>query len=402
MNKGPFGLYPDIAQKLIEVRRLIHERPELSHEEHETSALVRRELEAVGLSDLIGLAGTGIIVNIKGEAGPSNTTLALRADLDALPITERTRLSYKSKRPAVMHACGHDTHTAMVLAVALTFQRRRESFQGVVRCIFQPAEEAEPLGGRQIVEQGHINDVDGVIGIHVDPLIEKGRIGVAPGVYSCTSDEFDIEVLGRSSHGGRPHEGVDAIVIACGIVQEVQKVPSRQSDPTVPLIITVGSFHGGSAHNIVAERVNLKGTIRAGDKTVRALAHERLCTIAEALAKAHGGKAVVTIRDGEPAIENHPAMVELIRRAGNEVGGDETVFAAPRWTASDDFGFYAQQKPSVYFRLGVRNEQQGCIHPLHHPEFTVDEDALTLGAAVLVRATELFLSEPRNSQQSWE
>ena len=386
------GLNGEIKARMLRIRRAIHQCPELSNQEFETSALVHRELEAAGITDIIKVVATGLIARIQGEGGGKAKTLAIRADLDALPITELSGLPFASKNPGVMHACGHDAHTAMVLAAALALHRRRDTFSGTVQFIFQPAEEAEPLGGRTLVQEGHLDDVDGVIGIHVDPLIESGVIGVRAGAFACSADEFDIQILGKSAHGGKPHEGVDAITVAAGVIQELQKVPARQKDPAIPLVITIGSIHGGTARNIIADTVTMKGTVRTMSEEVRALAHKRIRDLSVNLARAHGADAKVEITTGEPVLVNDDAMVDLIREAVKDVVGSEKVFSAEPWTAADDFAFYCEVKPSVYFRLGVGNRDKGIDSGLHQPDFVVDEDALPIGAAVLIRAAQRFLS----------
>jgi amidohydrolase len=377
---------------MLRIRRAIHQRPELSNQEFETSALVHRELEAAGITDIIKVVATGLIARIQGEGGGKAKTLAIRADLDALPMTELSGLPFASKNPGVMHACGHDAHTAIVLAAALALHRRRDTFSGTVQFIFQPAEEAEPLGGRTLVQEGHLNDVDGIIGIHVDPLIESGVIGVRAGAFACSADEFDIQILGKSAHGGKPHEGVDAITVAAGVIQELQKVPARQKDPAIPLVITIGSIQGGTARNIIADTVTMKGTVRTMSEDVRALAHKRIRDLSVNLARAHGADAKVEITTGEPVLVNDDAMTDLIREAAKDVMGPEKVFSAEPWTAADDFAFYCEVKPSVYFRLGVGNRGKGIDRGLHQPDFVVDEAALPIGAAVLIRAAQRFLN----------
>ena len=384
----------DLADALIVLRREIHGWPELSNDEHETSRRVRARFEANGIEAIRPVLGTGLLVDVTGSAGADVRCIAVRADLDALPIQEETGLEFASRNVGVMHACGHDSHVAMVYAAAVSLARRRDRFAGTVRFIFQPAEEAEPLGGRAMVEEGHIDDVDAVIGIHVDPSIEAGKIGVRAGPFAASADEIDITVHGKAGHGGRPHEGVDAIAIAAGIVQELQKIPARQKDPAVPLVISIGRISGGTVRNIIAGEVVMEGTIRTMDESVRAFAHERIEAIATALARAHGGGAEVVIRRGEPVLENDPAMVALVKAAGDDVGGEGTVLDVAPWTAADDFAFYTKVKPCVYFRLGVGNAAKGCVHGLHHPAFRIDEDALPLGAAVLAHAAERFLNDP--------
>ena len=383
------GLDGDILATMIRVRRAIHQFPELSNRETGTSALVRAELEAAGMGPIREVAGTGLVVDVAGRGG--GRRLAIRADLDALPITERTGLPFASKNDGVMHACGHDSHTAMVLAAAIGLKRAPESFAGAVRFIFQPAEEAEPLGGRAVVASGHLDGIDGVIGIHVDPSIDCGRIGVRAGAFAASSDELDIRVLGKAAHGAKPHEGVDAIVAASALVGELQTIVSRSCDPAATLVVTLGTIEGGAIRNIIADEVRLTGTIRTMSEEVRAMAHGRIRALGQGLAAAHDARAEVDIREGEPVLVNDGAMVDLIARAAADVAGPDCAYAAEPWTASDDFAFYSRVRPSVYFRLGVANWAKGCGHPLHHPEFAIDEDAMALGAAVLARAARRFL-----------
>ncbi|MFP6743339.1 MAG: amidohydrolase [Alphaproteobacteria bacterium] len=382
-----------IVDRMIELRRAIHQNPELSHDENATSALVRQELEAAGIGPIVEVAGTGLIVDIPGSGdGP---TLAIRADLDALPMTEQTGLPFASTNDGVMHACGHDSHTAMVLATALTLKNTPDSFAGTARIIFQPAEEAEPLGGRVVIAEGHLDGVDGVIGIHVDPLLETGCIGVRAGAFSASSDELNIIVRGTSAHGAKPHEGVDGIVVAAALVGQLQSIVSRSRDPFELLVVTLGTIEGGTIRNILADEVRLTGTIRTMNEDVRAMAHERIQAIADGLAKAYGATIEIEINQGEPVLMNDAAMVELINDAAADVAGPDCAFAAAPSSGSDDFAFYGQIRPSVYFRLGVGNPAKGCDHTLHHPKFAIDEDAMSLGAAVLVRAARRFLTNAR-------
>jgi amidohydrolase len=383
----PVGL--QTLSTLLTMRRTLHAEPELSNQERGTAERLRQGLEEAGLTGFRPAADIGFVVDVAGaHDGP---TVALRGELDALPITEEVDLPWVSRNHGVMHACGHDAHASMVYAAALELHAHRDELAGTARCIFQPAEEAEPLGGRRVVEEGHLDGVAGAIGIHVDPTLPTGVIGVQPGVYSCASDEFDIEVRGASAHAAKPHEGVDAIAIAAALVSELQMVAARERDPSIPLVISVGSFHGGSAYNVLADRVTLGGTIRTTDPAVREFAGERLRSIAAGIAERHGGSATVTLRRGEPPVVNDPGMVALVADAARRLAGEGAIVPEPAWTASDDFGFYGEAAASVYFRLGIRPPGSGPAFPLHHPRFVVDEDALPLGTAVLIEATKAFL-----------
>ncbi|HYM99171.1 MAG TPA: amidohydrolase, partial [Aestuariivirgaceae bacterium] len=311
----------DLIERAVEVRRHLHRHPELSNAEVETQAFIRSELMQMGLTEPSRAAGTGLVVDVVGTAGPSNRKVAVRADIDALPITEDSEFAFSSSRPGVMHACGHDAHTAMVLAAAAGLYRSRSKFRGTVRLIFQPAEEAEPLGGRRIVEEGLLDDVDAAIGIHVDPYLETGKIAVASGSYTLAADGFDIEVRGIAAHAAKPHEGVDGIAIGCAIVTEIQKIVSRETDALAPLIISVTSFSGGGSYNIIADRVHIKGTVRSGNDKVRAMAHARLEEIVSNMARLHRGQANLYLIKGEPPVENDAEMVAFVEAAARQVCG---------------------------------------------------------------------------------
>jgi amidohydrolase len=383
----PLALDPALHEAMIAARRHLHAYPELSNDERETQAFIAQWLREQGVGEAKAVAGTGAVIDVVGTAGASNRKIAIRADIDALPIVEQSGVAFASKRRGVMHACGHDAHTAMGLATAALLYRARDRFCGTVRMIFQPAEEAEPLGGRRIVEEDRIlEDIDASIGIHVDPYLETGKLGASAGAFTLSSDIFDIVIKGRSAHAAKPNEGIDAIAVGAAIVSEVQKIVSRETDAFDALIVSITGFSGGGAYNIIADHVELKGTIRSGKPETRRRAHQRLKAIVSGLAESHGAEATVEIVTGEPSVQNDAEMVQLIQ----DVAPDKFL-ALPGWTAADDFGFYSQAKPSVYFRLGIRNEAAGSVHPLHHPEFRVDEQALGIGVTTLAAAALRFL-----------
>ncbi|MFO1172127.1 MAG: M20 family metallopeptidase [Hyphomicrobiaceae bacterium] len=381
----------DIAKRMIALRRDLHRRPELSNDEHETQKTIRARLEAAGFSGIQDIAGTGLMLDIVGAGGPSNRKVAIRADIDALPIEETSGVPFTSEKPGLMHACGHDAHTSMVYATALALAKNKDRFRGTVRLIFQPAEEAEPLGGRRVVEGGLIDDVDGVIGIHVDPGLETGKIAVAAGTYTLACDTFDITVTGKGSHAAMPEQGVDALSVAITIAQQLGQIVTRERNAYAPLVVATTMLHAGTAHNILPGTAKMAGTIRSGSEEMRQLAHRRIKEIAEAAALMHRATVEVRCDRGDVAVNNHPEMVDLIRRAGNAAGGDGTVQNLPGWTPGDDFGFYSEKKPGVYFRLGIRNEQLGSTYPLHHPSFRLDEAAMPLGARTMAEAALRFL-----------
>lgn len=384
-----------LAGRMIDIRRHLHRHPELSNEERETQAYLREALVDAGFETVRPVAGFGLAVDIVGSAGPSNRKVVIRADIDALPITEASGVPFASERAGVMHACGHDAHAAMGYAAALLLDAHRESFSGTVRLIFQPAEEAEPLGGRRVIAEGLLDDVDAAIGIHVDPYTPAGRVAVGAGPYTLACDNFDVVVTGNSAHAAKPSDGVDAIAVACSMVTEVQKIVAREIDPYDPLVVSVTGIEGGGAYNVIASEVRLRGTIWSGLEETRQKAWQRLRQVLAGIAAAHGAEVAVDIRRGEPAVVNDPDMVDIIKRAGATVVGSDNVLMAPGWTAADDFAFYSEKCPSVYFRLGIRNADIDAFYPLHHPQFRVDETALPKGAMVLAEAARAFLEKPR-------
>lgn len=382
----------DLERRLIEVRRHLHRHPELSNHERETQAYLLGVLEAAGFQNVRTAAGYGLVVDIVGEAGPSNRRVAIRADIDALPIAEDSGVAFSSERPGVMHACGHDAHAAMGYAAAVLLERDKRNFSGTVRMIFQPAEEDEPLGGRRIVEEGFLDDIDAAIGIHVDPYTASGKIAVGAGPYTLANDIFDVTVTGTSAHAAKPSDGIDALAVACAMVGELQKIVSREIDPYDPLVISVTGIEAGGAYNIIAAQAKLKGTIRSGSEETRQHAWRRMRQILEGVAALHNASVAIDLRRGEPPVVNDPEMTDIVRKSAEELLGAQNALTAPGWTAADDFAFYSEKCPSVYFRLGIRNEEVGSIYPLHHPRFRVDEQALAKGAAILCRAAQRALS----------
>jgi amidohydrolase len=384
----------DLEARMLAWRRHLHAHPELSNNETETQAYLRRALASEGIGEIRDVAGTGLAVDITGAIPGSNRAIAIRADIDALPIEEQTGLPFASTKPGVMHACGHDAHAAMAVAAASALHKRRGEFSGTVRFIFQPAEEAEPLGGRRVVAEGLLDDVEAAIGIHVDPYLETGKVAVAAGPYTLASDIFDIEVKGRSAHAATPQEGIDALAIAAAIVGEAQKLVSRETSAFDPAILSITSFSAGGAYNIIADRAYLKGTIRSPGGQKRARLRRRFEDLVSSLARAHGAEASVVFIEGEPAVINDPDMTGLIATTARGLAGEGAVVAAPGWAAADDFGFYSERLPSVYFRLGVMRPDAKETYALHHPKFQIDEPALSLGAAMVAEAALSYLDRP--------
>jgi amidohydrolase len=392
---GAVDIDAGILDQMIEIRRHLHRNPELSNHEANTQRYLRQMLAGQGIANIRDIAGFGLAVDIAGTGKPSNRKIAIRADIDALPIEEESGVDYASINPGVMHACGHDAHASMGFAVAAHLHRSRADFGGTVRLIFQPAEEDEPSGGKRVVEEGLLDDIDAAICLHVDPYTPSGKIAVRSGPYTLACDTFDAIVIGEAAHAAKPYEGVDAIAVACSMVGELQKIVSREIDPYDPLVISVTGVNGGSAYNVIAGKVTLRGTIRSGSDATRDRAWRRVREILEGMAASHGASVELDIHKGEPGVVNDGEMAELIATSGKACIGADNVLDTPGWTIADDFGYYSEKRPSVYFRLGIRNEAVGSVFPLHHPRFRVDEAALKIGATTLVSAATRFLSMQR-------
>ena len=381
------------SETIVELRRAIHQAPELSNQEHATQALVRKILEDNGLQGVEDVADTGLFVDIVGNAG-TGPTVGLRADMDALPIQEATELAFASQNAGVMHACGHDAHTAILVGSCLMLNENRNAFRGRVRCVFQPAEEAEPLGGRRIVESGILRDVKGIFALHVDPDIDAGIIGVRDGALLAGGQEFRVTVHGRASHAARPHLSVDAVVVGSAIVQALQTIRSRFIDPLQPCVLTIGKFHSGTARNVIAESAVIEGTLRVLDETVRDRMLEGMRQVCEHTAKAHGASVTFDTSAGEPVLVNDEYLTDIVRRSGKRMLGEDCVLEVAKPSmGSEDFAFYVQAAPVTMFRLGVRNQSMGYVHPVHNPLFAIDEQALTVGAKVMVTSALEFLAE---------
>jgi amidohydrolase len=390
----PLRIPNDIVDIVVATRRQIHRYPELSNEEFETTALLQRELASAGITDVRPVGRTGVVADVRGRS--SGRTVAVRADLDALPLSEQAQLPFASDRQGVMHACGHDVHAAIVLGSALTAQRARESFSGTLRFVFQPAEEREPLGARAVIAGGHLEDVSAIIALHVSPDFETGTVALRAGPAMASSDEFGITVRGRGGHAGWPNAGIDAIATLAAIIQESQKIVSRRTDPRTPLVINFGKITGGIAGNIVADEARAEGTIRALDETSRIEARRLLHEIVTYVSRAHAAEGHLDVVTGEPVLYNDPTVMEVFRSSSRRLLGESNVKELELPTMnSEDFAFYSQVLPAAMIWLGTRNEEEGFTYPLHHPKFAVDEDAMAVGTEILLATARSLLADAR-------
>jgi amidohydrolase len=370
-----------IAQRMVELRRAIHRRPELGFEEDETAVLVERELDAIGVPHR-RIATTGVVGVIRGAL--DGHVVGLRADMDALPITERTGLSYASEVPGRMHACGHDAHTAMLLGAARVLHGMRERLHGSVVTIFQPAEEG-PGGAEPMIAQGVLDHprVEAIAMLHVDPRLAAGEIGITPGPVNASADELHIAVTGKGGHGAYPHTAIDAIPAASAIVMALQNIAARETDPLASVVVTIGTIQGGYRNNVIADEVKMTGTLRAHDPEVRDALEPRVRRIVEHTAAAYGATAAVHVVRGYPPVVNDRILAEHFARHLQE-RGSPIVKRMPPTMGGEDFAYFAQRVPGLQVRLGVRSEAEGAVHPAHSALFRIDEAALPVGLGVLV------------------
>ena len=381
-----------LGPELVAWRRHLHMHPELSYAEVETAAFVRERLIALGLQPSEPMAGgTGLTCLVRGrEDGP---TVALRADMDALPILEDSDAPYVSRNRGVAHLCGHDGHTAMLLGAAALLVEHPPA-RGNVKLLFQPAEEGG-AGAARMIEDGALEGptVEAIYALHVDPRVPTGRSGVVVGPANAAADTIEIEVIGAGGHAAYPHLSVDAVTVAAQVVTALQHVVSRHADPLLPLVLTIGTIHGGFASNVIAPSVTMQGTVRSFDPDLRRRMPELIERVVRGVAAAHGATATVNYAFGYPATVNDPALLPTFEAASAAVMGEgRNAIMAPTMGA-EDFSYYAQLVPAMIVRLGVRNEALGFVHPLHHPRVDLDEDALPLGAALLADVATRWLRE---------
>src|SRR5215831_349474 len=383
----------ELVPGMVALRRDLHEHPELGFEEVRTSSIVAQRLRSLGLQVQTGVAKTGVVGLLRGDASrPGAKTIAIRADMDALPIHELNEIDYRSAVEGKMHACGHDGHTAIALAVAALLSKRQAELTGNVKFIFQPAEEGRG-GAYLMVQEGVMEDVDGVIGLHLMSSYPVGLVGVRAGPVFASADGFVLRVKGKGGHAAMPHSAVDPIVISAYIITALQTLISRESSPFSPAVITVSTIQAGSSFIIIPENVEMQGTVRAFSQGVRDQLLRRISEIAHGIASAMGGSCEVQVFNGCPACVNDASMTGLVHEAavasvgaGNVESSEEVMS-----TSSDDMADFLKVVPGCYFIVGAHNEQKGANYPHHHPRFNIDEDAMPIAVEVLARAAMDFL-----------
>ena len=372
-------------KEVIGIRRHIHQYPELSFQEKETGRFIAEQLTALGIEYEHGVADNGVVGLIKGK-NPNKKVIALRADIDALPITEANDVPYKSKKEGIMHACGHDVHTSSLLGTAKILQEIRADFEGTVKLIFQPAEELLPGGASIMIKEGVLeNPTPNVIfGQHVHPPLEVGTIGMRPGLFMASADEIYVTITGKGGHGALPHDCIDPIVIMAHIVTALQQVVSRRAPAAVPTVLTFGQVNStGGATNIIPNEVKLKGTFRTMDETWRFKAHKIMKKMAESIAEGMGGSCDFNIVVGYPFLKNDVELTLKAKQYAIDYLGAENVIDLPIRMTAEDFAYYTQKMPAVFYRLGTGNVAKGITSPVHTTTFDIDEKALEIGMGLM-------------------
>ncbi|MGC8598598.1 MAG: M20 metallopeptidase family protein [Thermoplasmata archaeon] len=370
-------------KEIVELRRLLHQYPEVAHREFKTHRILLEHLERLGIEIRAPVAGTGIVADIRGKG--RGKTVALRADIDALPIKEENDVPYRSLNDGFMHACGHDAHMSMVYGAALVLNDMRDKLDGNVRLIFQPAEEEGTLGGaKPMIEEGALEGVDYILGMHVWPELPEGTVGYRSGPFFAAADTFHLDIIGKGGHGAKPDMTVDPIVVSSKVIDALQLISSREIDPLEPVVVTVGSIHGGTAHNIIPDRVEMKGTVRTMNPKTRDTMEARMRRIIGGITSAFNASYSLNYIYGYPVLVNDRNVTEIMRSNLENLVGKERVVEARQTMGGEDFAYYLQKVPGTFLLLGVYNEKLGYVNSVHTSRFNLNEDILPLGSAIFV------------------
>ncbi|KAF0196433.1 MAG: amidohydrolase [Bacteroidetes bacterium] len=373
-----------LLPELTAVRRHLHKHPELSMQEQATSAFIQSKLNEYGIPFTTGMAVHGVVGLIKGR-NPGSMVVALRADMDALPITEQNQAEYCSTNPGVMHACGHDVHMTCLLGASKLLNELRNEFEGTIKLIFQPSEERFPGGASMMIKAGVLENPVPVkmFGQHVLPTLEAGKVGMKPGKYMASTDEVYLTVKGKGGHGATPELNIDPVLIAAHILVALQQIVSRNLPPQLPAVLSFGRFIAEGRTNIIPDQVKLDGTLRTFDESWRAEAHRRIEKMATTIAEGMGGTCEVFIDKGYPFLVNDDKVTAQARQLAIDYLGAENVADMDMRMTAEDFAYFSQKVPSCFYRLGIRNESRGIIHNLHTSQFDVDESCLEVGAGLM-------------------
>ncbi|MEL7635018.1 M20 family metallopeptidase [Sporomusa sphaeroides] len=383
----------ELSQRIIDIRRELHRYPEISFKEYRTTEFITKLLVQAGIEIVPWGGDTGVVGLLKGtKPGP---VVALRADIDALPVEEENECSYRSLHPGVMHACGHDSHTASLLGAALILAELRESLAGTVKFIFQPAEEIN-AGAKAMIEQGVLSNpaVDVIFGLHNTPSIPAGQVGCKEGPLMAAVDTTFLTIKGIGGHGAIPHKTRDPIMAAAAVIQGLQTIVSRQVDPLSSAVISFGTIQGGHANNVIPEKVELTGTVRTFDPALRAEMPDKMCKVINGIAQAMDTEADFVYRKDLPAVFNPPELTKWCREVLEQVFGDGVIVPTPSM-GGEDFAIFQEKVPGVFLWLGVGNTAKGIVHQWHNPRFDIDEEALKYGAAALAQLAHTYLENKK-------
>jgi amidohydrolase len=377
------ALAKEYAPEFINIRHQLHANPELSYQEFETSKLVQHKLSTWGIPYDIK-ATTGVIGLIEGK-NPGKRIIALRADMDALPIKEANDVPYKSKNEGVMHACGHDVHTTCLLGASRILNELKNEWEGTVKLIFQPGEEKNPGGASLLIKEGVLENPkpSSIFGLHVHPGLQVGKMSFRSGKVMASADELYITVKGKGGHAASPHLCIDPILIASHLIVSLQQIVSRHNNPHNPTVLSITAINGGSTTNVIPDEVQLKGTFRAMDEQWRFKAHELIRTMATNLVRSMGGEIDLLIDVGYPSVYNNEGLNEIAKEKAALFIGDQNVEETEKRMGAEDFGYYSQQIPGCFFRLGVMNEAKGITSGVHTPTFNIDESAIEIGMGMM-------------------
>jgi len=391
MLETMFARFDDIYSEVVDIRRDLHMNPELSHTEVETPKKIASYLEKEGIEVRTKVGGRGVVGVLKGEK--PGKTVALRADFDALPIQEENDVEYKSRVPGVMHACGHDLHTATLLGVAKVLSEHRDKLEGTVVFIHQHAEEVIPGGAKFMVEDGCLDGVDVVYGAHVSSIDPLGSIGLKEGNSMASGDTFEIEISGKGGHAATPHLTVDPLVVGSQVLLNLQPIVSRQVDPLKPAVVSVTTFQGGDSFNVTPDTARLAGTVRTFNEDVRDMIEASIENIVVSTCNALGAKVLFKYTRGYPAVKNHPEETHRIERVAKEIFGEEKVKYIPAQMGMEEFSYYIQELPGTFFHVGGALEDENAVFPHHHPRFNVDERVMLTIGKLFIASVFDYLSE---------
>lgn len=383
----------DLFPKMKLIRHHLHQHPELSFEEFQTMDFIATQLHSIGIPYQKGIAGTGIVAMIEGTL--DGKCIALRADIDALPIVEQNEVSYKSQNHGVMHACGHDVHTTCLLGAAEILWQNKSALKGSVKLIFQPGEEKSPGGASLMIAAGALEHPkpEAIIGLHVFPELPAGQLGFRAGQYMASADEIHITIKGKGGHAALPQNTIDPIVIAANIIVQLQQIVSRKSHPLTPTVLTFGHISGGHVTNVIPDEVILKGTLRTFDETWRHQAIQQIKDVVQHNVAAWGATAVVDIPPGYPSLYNDENLTQKVETMAIDYLGTTSINPLAMRMTAEDFSFYTLEIPGCFFRLGTNTSNEHFTIPVHHPQFDIDEKALITGAGMMAWAAFNFVNE---------